>query len=441
MAIHNSDSHRVVIIGGGFGGLYAAKILGGKPVAVTLIDRRNFHLFQPLLYQVATGGLSPGDIASPLRAVLNRYKNIQVLLAEVVDIDIPSRTVVLSDGSLQYDSLIIATGGGNFYFGHERWQRFAPGLKTIEDALEMRRRILLAFEAAEREPDPEIRQAWMTLVVVGGGPTGVELAGALAELAHQTFRRDFRNINPAHARILLMEGGERILPAYPPELSQKAKRALQKLGVTIETQTLVTNILKTGINIRSESGTRFIPARTILWAAGIQASPMGKLLARKTGAQLDKMGRVVVNPDLTLPGHSEIFVVGDLAHLDDAREGTLPGIAPVAMQEGRYAAAAILRRLRNKKNPPFRYRDKGMLAVIGRNAAVANFRKIRLSGYPAWITWVLVHIRYLIEFDNKVLVLMQWAWDYLTRKKGARLITGPSPFPLVRSGTHGKGKS
>jgi NADH dehydrogenase len=387
------QNHHVVIIGGGFGGLYAAQALRRAPVNVALVDKRNFHLFQPLLYQVATGGLSPGDIASPLRAVLNRQKNTRVLTAEVVDIDPYHRKVVLRDGEISYDTLIVATGVRHHYFGHEEWAREAPGLKTVEEALDIRRRILLAFEAAEREADPKQRHAWMTFVVVGGGPTGVELAGALGELAHNTLKNDFRNINPAEAKIVLIEGTDRVLPTYPPELSRAAELALKRLGVTVRTKALTTNIQNGTMAIRVGEQNEKIAARTILWAAGMKASPLGSVLAERLGVELDPAGRVVVAPDLTAPGHASVFVIGDLANF--AHNGKpLPGVAPVAMQQGRYVARLIQFRLKGRRLPPFRYRDKGSLAVIGRNAAVAEFGALRLRGFPAWIIWIFVHIAY-----------------------------------------------
>ncbi len=428
---HSINHPRVIIVGGGFGGLYAARTLGNQPVQVTLIDQRNFHLFQPLLYQVATGGLSPGDIASPLRAILKRYTNITVLQGKVLGVDISKQSIqVLPPGGLHpeqldYDFLILATGVSHHYFGNEKWRRIAPGLKTIEDALEIRRRIFLAFEQAEWTGDPKIKEQFTTFVIVGGGPTGVELAGALAELTRFTLRNDFRNIQPWRSRIYLIEAGERILPAYPPALSTKAQKALERLGVEVMTQTMVTHVEEQGVTLRNQSGETVIPARTVLWAAGVKATAAGHWLAEQAGETLDKAGRVYVKPDLTLPKYSNIFVVGDLAHTR-GKDGTpLPGTAPVAMQQGKYAANKILAIIAQKDLPAFHYRHKGSLAVIGRNQAVADFGTLQLSGFPAWVLWVFVHIAYLIEYDNKALVLFQWAVDYFTRKKGARLITGP----------------
>jgi NADH dehydrogenase len=431
MTATNDFTHHVVIIGGGFGGLYAAQSLKNAPVKVTLIDRRNFHLFQPLLYQVATGGLSPGDIASPLRAVLSGQQNTTVIQAEVIDVDPLRRQVILKDGQLNYDTLIVATGVSHHYFGHEEWADRAPGLKTIEDALEIRRRILLAFEAAEREPDPSKRLAWLTFVVVGGGPTGVELAGALAELAHSTLKHDFQHIDPAEAKIVLLEGLDRLLPPYPPALSARAEESLARLGVTVEVGALVTEMDGETITVRRDEQIEQVQTKTVLWAAGMKASPLGQLLAERTGVDLDKAGRVRVEPDLSLPGQSDIFVIGDLAHFAGQDGHPLPGIAPVAMQQGRYVADLIQARQRGTELPAFRYKDKGKLAVVGRNAAVADLGRVRFAGFPAWLAWVFIHIWYLIEFDNKLVVLLQWAWNYITRKRGARLITGPDPFPLV----------
>jgi NADH dehydrogenase len=431
------QAHHVVILGGGFGGLYAAQALKHTPVQVTLVDKRNFHLFQPLLYQVATGGLSPGDIASPLRAVLNRQKNTRVITAEVIDLKPEQHQVVLRDGELPYDTLIVATGVSHHYFGHDAWSAEAPGLKTIEDAIEIRRRILLAFEAAEREADPEKRRAYLTFVIVGGGPTGVELAGALAELAHNTLKNDFKNIDPAEAKILLVEGVERVLPPYPAELSAKAKQVLLQRGVTVQTNTLVTDIQKGMITLRRDNAEpELVQARTILWAAGMKASALGQVLAERTGAALDRAGRVMVEPDLTIAGQPNIFVIGDLANFSHQGEKPLPGVAQVAMQQGKYAAKLIGHRLNGESLPPFRYHDPGSLAVIGRNAAVADLGWLKLSGFIAWLMWSFIHIFYLIEFDNRVLVMLQWAWNYFTRKRGARLITGRDPSPLVE--THKK---
>lgn len=421
--------HQVVIIGGGFGGLYAAKAFHRAPVEVTLIDKRNFHLFQPLLYQVATGGISPGDIASPLRAVLHRQKNTRVIAAEAVDVLPDEKKVILSDGELPYDTLIVATGVEPFYFGNE-WEDIAPGLKTVEDAVKIRRRIFLAFEAAEREPDPQKRQEWMTFVIIGGGPTGVELAGAIGELAKNTLRDDFRQINPPDAKIILLEGKDRILLTYPPKLSDKAVASLKKLDVTVQTDTFVTNISGNAVTLQHNGGDERLYSRTIIWAAGVKATQMGRILAERTGAELDRMGRIIVNPDLSLPGCPEIFVIGDLAHyVQDGQP--LPGVAQVAMQQGRYAADFIKARLKQKKPPTFRYNDKGNLAVIGRNAAVADIRGLHFSGFLAWYIWIFIHIQFLIEFGNKILVMFQWAWTYWTKKRGARLITGPDPFPLI----------
>lgn len=424
--------HRVVIIGGGFGGLYAAKALKKAPVSVSLVDKRNFHLFQPLLYQVATGGLSPGDISSPIRSVLKSQKNTQIILSEAIDVDPGSRNVMLVDGKIRYDSLIIATGMGQSYFGHDDWSGHAPGLKTIENALELRSRILLAFEAAEREPDPERRQACQTFVIIGGGPTGVELAGALGELAANTLRKDFRNIDTLDTRIILVEAGERILQSFPSKLSVSAEKTLRRLGVTIEKNAMVTDIQSDRVIVgKSDDSSMTIRSRTILWAAGIQASDFAKKLAQRTGAETDRMGRFYVQADLSLENNPEIVIIGDLANYSRHSGSAPPGMAPVAMQQGRYAARLIKNRLTGKTTPPFEYINKGSLAVIGRNAAVADFGFIRFHGFPAWVIWIFVHIAYLIEYDNRLLVLFQWAWNYFTRKRGARLVTGDDPWPLV----------
>ena len=430
----HTSPHRVVIVGGGFGGLYAAKAMGRDPVDVTLIDKRNFHLFQPLLYQVATGGLSPGDISSPLRAVLSKNKNTKVVMDEVIDINPEQQQVTLRKQTLDYDTLIVATGVSHHYFGNDSWSTAAPGLKTIEDALEMRRRIFLAFESAEKETDPVKRKAWLTFVVVGGGPTGVELAGALAELAYTTLKNDFRNIDTSEAQILLLEGMDRVLPPYPPELSAKAEKSLLKLGVKVLTKTLVTNINEDAVIYRQGDRVEHTQARTILWAAGVKASGIGKVLADKVGAELDRAGRVMVEPDLSLANHPNIFVVGDLAHYAHQDDKPLPGVAAVAMQQGSYVAKRIVQGLKGNEVPAFRYFDGGSLAVIGRNAAVANLGTVKFDGFPAWLVWIFVHIYYLIEFDNKLVVMLQWGWNYFTRKRGARLITGNDVMQSVEPG-------
>jgi NADH dehydrogenase len=417
----------VVIIGGGFGGLYAARTLKNAPVRVTLIDRRNFHLFQPLLYQVATGWLSPGDIASPLRTVLKRQRNVQVLLAEATGIDVANRRVLLKDGEVSYDTLIVATGARYNYFGHPQWEAFAPGLKTIEDATEIRRRILFAFETAERETDPEQVRTWLTFVIVGGGPTGVELAGTLGELAKDTLRHDFRHINPAESRILLVEGTDRILPSYPAELSAKAAAALARLGVSVRTGATVTDVQANAVTLRSNEQSEQIATRTVVWAAGVQASPLGRILATATGAELDRAGRIIVAPDLSVPGHSDIFVIGDLAHYRNQQGQPLPGVAPVAMQQGEYVAEVIRQRLRGQTPPSFHYRDRGNMAIVGRAEAVADIKSWRFSGFLAWLAWLFIHLINLVEFENRILVLIQWAWNYFSRNRSARLITGQPP--------------
>jgi NADH dehydrogenase len=417
--------HRVVIVGGGFGGLYAARSLGRADVDLTLIDRRNFHLFQPLLYQVATGALSPGEIASPLRYVLNRQKNTTVLLGEVTDIDVAGRAVVLRDGApVPYDTLIVATGSTHYYFGHPEWAKLAPGLKTVEDATEIRTRVLLAFERAERAADPDERQALLTFVVVGAGPTGVELAGALGEISRDTLKKDFRSINTADARIFLVEGEDRVLPPYPRDLSKSAEKALIELGVQTRAGAMVTEIDDRGVVIKSGDKQTRIEAKTVLWAAGVQASPLGKVLADRTGAALDQAGRVMVERDLSVKGHPEILIVGDLAHFE--QEGKqVPGVAPTAIQQGQYAAKLVVKRLRNESPQPFHYWNKGSLATIGRNRAVAEIGPVHLSGYIAWLIWLFIHILYIVEFENRMLIVIQWAYDYFTHNRGARLITGP----------------
>ncbi|MBD3266496.1 FAD-dependent oxidoreductase [bacterium] len=415
--------HKVVIVGGGFGGLFAAQSLRKAPVHVTLIDRRNFHLFQPLLYQVATGGLSPGDIASPLRAILRYQKNARVLLGEVVDFDVANKRVILRDEEVPYDSLILATGVRHSYFGNDAWEEFAPGLKTVEDSTEMRRKIFLAFEAAERETDPTVRKEWLNFVIVGAGPTGVELAGAMGELAHHTLKHDFRAIDSADAKIMLLEGAPRVLPPYPPDLSQKAEDSLQRLGVTVETNTFVTSVTPTSVTVKKGEQQQRIPTRTVLWAAGIQASPLGKTLAERTGAEVDRLGRVKVNADISIPGHPEIYVIGDLAYCEDHTGKPLPGVAPVAMQQGKYVANLIEKRLGGKSVKPFQYLDLGNMAVIGRAAAVCNLKFVKFDGFLAWLTWLFVHLMHIVEYQNRLLVFVQWAWNYFTRNRGARLVT------------------
>jgi NADH:ubiquinone reductase (H+-translocating) len=420
----NTPLHHVVIIGGGFGGLYAAKALRGAPVRVTLVDRRNFHLFQPLLYQVATGGLSAGDISYPLRSIFQHAPHFSVIMAEVTDIDVAQRTILLRDGRLRYDTLIVAPGSTHQYFGHDDWATYAPALKTLEDALEIRRRIFMAFEAAEREPDPEKRRALMTFVIIGGGPTGVELAGTLGELAHGTLKDDFRAIDPAQAQILLLEGAERILATFPPDLSARAVADLRRLGVTVRTRTRVTDVRDNAVTTRSGDSTETIQTSTILWTAGVKSSPLGEALAKSADVALDRTGRVKVAPDLTIPGHPDIFVIGDLAHVTQQDGTPLPGLASVAIQEGRYVGKAIRQRLQGKIPLAFHHRNKGNLAIIGRNAGLADLGRWHLHGFVAWLAWLFVHIYYLIGFDNKLLVLLQWGWNYVTRKRGAQLITG-----------------
>jgi NADH:quinone reductase (non-electrogenic) len=419
--------HRVVILGGGFGGLYAAKALRHAPVDITLIDRRNFHLFQPLLYQVATGSLSPGEVAAPLRSVLSRHSNVRVLLDEAVSLDAEQRRVLLAGGALpgvlSYDTLIVATGSSNTYFGNDQWQSVAPGLKSIEDATAMRRKILYAFEVAERESDLAKRRAWLTFVVVGAGPTGVELAGALAEIATDTLRHDFRSIHPEESRILLLDGSPRVLPSYPEDLSGAAERSLVRLGVRSRTNVRVTAIDAKGVTLQTPNGEERLETRTVLWAAGVAPSEFGGVLERCAGAQLDRQGRVMVGPDLAIGGHPEIFVIGDLAYVEQDGK-PLPGVAPVAMQQGRYAADAILERLRGRQPQPFRYFNKGSLAVIGRAAGVADFGRLHFHGLPAWLLWLFVHLMYLAQFQNRLIVFIRWGFLYLTFDRGARLITG-----------------
>jgi NADH dehydrogenase len=423
------EHNKVVIIGGGFGGLSAAQHLNSNLVDVTLIDRRNYHLFQPLLYQVATGSLSAGEVASPLRSVLSRQKNTRVWLGTVVDVDPDFKRVILADGAMvPYDSLIIATGSETSYFGHNDWQQWAPGMKSIEEATTIRHKILYAFEVAERIPDLEQRRAWLTFVIVGAGPTGVELSGAIAEIARQTLKNDFRSINPEEAQIILMDGAPRVLMPFPERLSEKATGSLAQLGIQVRCGAMVKHLDKEGVTIESNQRTDFIPAKTVVWAGGITASPLGRMLANRTNAETDKGGRVKVKPDLTIPNYPDIYVIGDLASAMDAKGKPLPGLAQVAMQGGQYAATAILRKVKGQQElPPFSYFDKGSLAVIGRAAAVADVFGAHLSGVIAWLVWAFIHLLYLVNFQSRVLVFIQWAIQDLTFSRGARLITGAAP--------------
>ena len=413
----------VVILGGGFGGLYAAKALSGH-AKVTLIDKRNFHLFQPLLYQVATGSLSPGEIAAPLRSLLRGHSDTFVLLDEAVDLDAQNRRVVLAqEAPIEYTHLIVATGASDTYFGHDEWRAFAPGLKSIEGATEVRHKILYAFEAAEREPNPEQRRAWLTFVVVGAGPTGVELAGALSEIARDTLRRDFRHFRSEEARILLLDTSPRVLPAYPEDLSAQAARQLIRLGVLPRNNVQVIAVDAGGVTLRTQDGEERLETRTVLWAAGVRPSAFGKVLEERAGAKLERRGQVMVAPDLSIPGHPEIFVIGDMAFLEQDGK-PLPGVAPLAMQQGRYVAGLIRAQAEGRTVAPFHYHDKGSLAVIGRAAGVADFGRLHFHGWPAWLLWLFVHLMYLAQFRNRVLVFIRWGFQYLSFDRGARLITG-----------------
>ena len=428
-----ANRHRVVILGGGFGGLNAAQALKSAPVDVTLIDRRNYHLFQPLLYQVATGSLSPGEIAAPLRGVLSRQKNARVLLGEVIAIEPTTREVLLRDGAkIPYDTLIVSTGTESSYVGNDQWREWAPSLKSIEEATMVRHKILYAFEVAERESDPEQIRAWLTFVIVGAGATGLELAGALAEISRETLRHDFRHIRPDEAQIVVMEYAPRVLPGYPEILSEKALKQVERLGVKVHTGVRVVDITREGVTFESQRGREKLTARTVLWAGGISASGFARTLAQSLNAETDKNGRIKVNPDLSVPGRPEIFVVGDLA-LSLNRDGTqLPGVAQVAMQGGDYVAKVIGKRMRGKRYPaPFHYFDKGDMAVIGRGRAVANlFGKIRIWGPAAWFVWLFIHLMYLVEFQSRVLVFIEWGFLYITHSRGARLITGKAPSDI-----------
>jgi NADH:ubiquinone reductase (H+-translocating) len=416
------EGPHIVIIGGGFGGLAAARALRHTPVRITIVDRSNHHLFQPLLYQVATAALSPADIAAPIRRILRNQSNVAVMLAEAVAVDVDARRVVLADGQVDYDMLIIATGATHTYFGHDEWAEHSTGLKSLRDALHIRQHMLMAFEIAEREPDVARRRAWMTFVIVGAGPTGVELAGTLAEVSRQTLARDFRHINTASARVILVEAGPRVLSAYTEDLSQAARIQLEKLGVSVWTGVQVTGIDADGVCIGAER----VHARTVLWAAGVAGSP----IARTLGVPLDRAGRVLVEPELSIPGRAQVYVIGDLAHIEE--NGVLvPGVAPAAMQQGQHAARNIIATMEGRPRQPFHYIDKGMLATIGRGAAVARIGRLKVTGFIAWLLWLFVHIFFLIGFRNRLVVMIQWAWSYVTFDRGARLITAPLKEPLV----------
>jgi NADH:ubiquinone reductase (H+-translocating) len=415
-SVANSARPHVVIIGGGFGGLTAAQSLKRAAVRVTLVDRTNHHLFQPLLYQVAMAGLSPADIAAPIRAVLRKQRNVTVLMAEAVGVDFEKREVKLTEGAINYDYLILATGGRTSYFGHDEWEQFAPGLKDLDDAVEIRRRVLLAFEAAEKEGDPARRQELLTFVVVGGGPTGVELAGAIADLARFSLKSDFRHINPGEAKVLLLEGGPRILPSFAPDLSESAVRQLERVGVRVRLNAQVTKIDERGVYLKDE----FIKAPTVIWGAGVQATAF----TRKLGVEHDRAGRVIVEPDLTLPGHKNVFAIGDMTVFTHQTGKPLPGVSPVAMQMGRSVARNIVNDLKGMPRETFSYFDKGNMATIGRKAAIAEIGKVHLSGLVAWLAWLFVHVIFLIGFRNRVAVLLNWVWSYFTYQRGSRLITG-----------------
>ena len=421
-----SGKHRVLILGGGFGGLVAAQTLKRADAEITLIDKRNFHLFQPLLYQVATGSLSPGEIAAPLRAVLNRQKNTEVLLGEAMDLDPVAKRVLLRDGgAFPYDTLVIATGSRTSYYGHDEWRDVAPSLKTVEEATAIRHKLLYAFERAERAATEAEARAWLTFIVVGAGATGLELAGALAEIASETLRHDFRRIRPEEARIILLEGGPRVLAAYPEDLSAKAEQLVARLGVEVHKGVFVTSIDADGVDFKHGDTTGRYDAKTVLWTGGVETTEFGKRVASRTAAEIERAGKIKVQPDLTIPNFRDIFIVGDLAYSVDEKGRLLPGVAQVAIQGGRYAGKAIRARLEGKPAPPpFRYFDKGDLAVIGRARAVANIFGFHVSGLPAWLVWLFIHLMYIVQFQSRILVFIEWGFLYLTFSRGARLITG-----------------
>lgn len=436
-----AGKQKILILGGGFGGLVATQTLRHADAQITLIDRRNFHLFQPLLYQVATGSLSPGEIAAPLRGVLRRQKNTEVLMGEAADLDPVAKRVTLLDGGIfPYDTLIIATGSKTSYYSHDEWRDCAPSLKTVEEATAIRQKILNAFEKAERAETEAEARAWLTFVIVGAGATGLELAGALAEIARETLRHDFRRIRPEEALIILMEGGPRVLPSYPEDLSAKAEKLVTDLGVEVRKNTFVTNIDCDGVDFKHGDTKGRFAAKTILWSGGVMATRFGQRVAERTHAETDQTGKIKVNPDLTIPGFTDIFVVGDLAYLNDKKGRALPGVAQVAIQEGRYSAKVVLARLQGKSAPePFHYFDKGDLAVIGRAAAVANIFGVHVSGFLAWMAWLFIHLIYIVEFQSRVLVFIEWGFQYLTYSRGARLITGNPDEVYAR--TTGRSKS
>ena len=417
-----------MILGGGFGGLKATRSLASAPVDLTLVDQRNFHLFQPLLYQVATGGLSPANIAAPLRSLFRRQQNCRVILGKAIDVDLQSNELILEDERVPFDTLVVAAGAKHSYFGRNEWERFAPGLKTVEDATEIRRRVLSAFERAERVDNPAERLRLLRFIVIGAGPTGVELAGTLIEIARHTLRKDFRKVNPADAHVLLIEAGPRVLAAFDEDLSAKAANSLRRLGVDVRLQTMVTDVSAQGVTVKSGDATESLPAATVLWAAGVQGAPIGEAIANAAGAERDRAGRLIVQPDFTLAGHPNVFIIGDLSSYRDASGNLLPGVAPVAMQAGKYVASVITARLAGAPGPEFHFKDPGSMATIGRGAAVVKLGGWKYNGYFAWLTWLFVHLMFLVQFQNRLLVLMQWAWNYVTFNRSARLITDTNRF-------------